>query len=162
MHAFMRKDLVTAGDLYDAALAANSSESLAWLFHATRFAYLGLGAEAKQAAEQALRLSPLDPLKYFYDSLAATAMLGSGQWERALSLSRRSLLLNRRHAPTWRTIAFASVMLGRMDDARQAAQQLLAIEPGYRVSSFIERFPGRDGPLAGPWSEALGIAGVPA
>lgn len=161
VHAYLRKDLHTAGQLYEEAIDANPSEPLAWLFTATRCAYLGQGGEAEAAGERALRLSPIDPLKYFFDSLAATATLSNSNWERAVALSLRSLKANRTHASTWRTLAFALVMLNRMEEARAAVQRLLAIEPGFTVGRFLERFPGRDGPLAQPWAEALKAADLP-
>jgi adenylate cyclase len=161
VHAYLRKDLTTAGRLYEEAIDANASEPLAWLFTATRHAYLGEGSQAEEAGERALRLSPIDPLKYFFDSLAATAALANSRWERSVELSQRSLKANRTHASTWRTLAFALVMLNRMDEAKVAVQRLLAIEPGFTVGRFLERFPGRDGPLAQPWAEALKAADLP-
>lgn len=160
VHAYLRKDLAMAGQLYDQAIVANPSEPLAWLFSATRLAYLGHGKEAEQAGDQALCLSPIDPLKYFFDSLVATAALANANWERSIALSHRSLKANRTHASTWRTLAIAMVMSNRMDEARSAVQHLLAIEPGLTLGRFRERFPGRDGPLAEPFAEALRAAGV--
>ena len=162
VYAYLRKDLSTAGQLYEAAIDANPSEPLAWLFTATRHAYLGEGPQAEAAGEQALRLSPIDPLKYFFDSLAATAALANFNWERSIALSERSIKANRTHASTWRTLAFALVRLNRIDEARVAVQRLLAIEPGFTASRFKERFPGRDGPMAQPWANALMVAGLPA
>lgn len=162
VHAYLFKDLDTAGAMYSDAIDANPSEPLAWLFSATRFAYLGQGTQAEEAGERALSLSPLDPMKYFMDSLAATAMLGNRRWERSVSLSRQSAKANRLHASTWRTMAIGLVMLDRMDEARDAVRQLLRIEPGLTVAEFRDRFPGRSGPLAQPWSEALQLAGLPA
>jgi len=161
VHAYLRKDLHTAGHFYEQAIDANPSEPLAWLFSATRHAYLGEGADAEAAGERALRLSPIDPLKYFFDSLAATAALANASWDRSIALSQRSLKANRSHASTWRTLAIALVMLNRMDEARAAVQRLLAIEPGLTLGRFRERFPGRDGPLAEPFADALKAAGVP-
>jgi adenylate cyclase len=161
VHAYLRKDLTTAGQLYEQAIDANPSEPLAWLFSATRFAYLGQGEEAETSGERALRLSPIDPLKYFFDSLAATAALANSNWDRSVALSHRSLKANRAHASTWRTLAIALVKMNKMDEARDAVQRLLAIEPGLTIGRFRERFPGRDGPLAEPFAEALKAAGVP-
>lgn len=161
VHAYLQKDLATAGQLYEQAIDANPSEPLAWLFSATRFAYLGHGEDAQTSSERALRLSPIDPLKYFFDSLAATAALANADWERSVAMSYRSLKANRAHASTWRTLAIGLVRLNRMDEARNAVQRLLAIEPGLTVERFKERFPGRDGPLAEPFAEALKAAGVP-
>lgn len=161
VHGYLRKDLQAAGQLYEDALAANPNESLALLFSATRHAYLGQAGQAAQAAEMALRLSPIDPLRYFYDSLSATAMLAGGHWERAVELGQRSARANRLHASTWRTLAYALTMLGRADEARAAVGNLRMIEPEYTVATFRQRFPGRDGPMAGPWAQALQDAGLP-
>lgn len=161
VHAYLMKDLSTAGWMYEEAIGINPSEPLAWLFSATRFAYLGQGQEASEAGERALSLSPLDPLKYFLDSLAATALLADQQWARSEELSRRSIRANRLHASSWRTMTYALVMLDRMDEARDAVYQLRLIDPDFTVGRFRERFPGRDGPMLEPWAEALKLAGLP-
>jgi TolB-like protein len=161
VHAYLRKDLSQAGRLYSDARTASPNEPLAWLFSATWHAYRGEGREASTAAELALRLSPLDPMRYFFDSLAATATLATGDWQRSIELSERSIRANRLHASTWRTLAFALVMSGRVDEARRAVEELRVIEPTFTVARFLERFPGRDGPLAQPWAQALREAGLP-
>jgi hypothetical protein len=55
----------------------------------------------------------LDPWRYYYDSLCATAALAAHDHERAISLAQRSLKSNRMHASTLRVIAIASAGLGR-------------------------------------------------
>lgn len=161
VHAYLRKDMATAGRYYEDALVANPNESLAWLFSSTLNAYQGRGSEAEQAADRSISLSPLDPMKYFIDSLAATAVAGNQSWAKSEALSLRSLRANRTHASTWRTLIYAQVMQDKMDAARNSAQELLRIEPGYSVGIFRERFPGKDGPMAQPWAEALKLAGLP-
>lgn len=161
VHAYLRRDLKAAGLLYDDALEANPNEPFAWLFSSLRHAYLGDGGSAAAQCQTALRLSPLDPMKYFFDSLAATALLGGGDWAGGEALSRRSIRANRTHASSWRTLAYALVMQQRMDEAREAVAALRAIEPGYTVGAFRQRFPGRDGPMAEPWARALQEAGLP-
>lgn len=161
VHGYLLKDLSTAGRMYQAALDDNPCEPLAWLFSATRHAYIGEGAQAEEASTMSLRLSPIDPMRYFFESLAATAVAGNGNWPRAVELARRSIKSNRVHASTWRTLVYALVMNGKVDEARQAALELLRIEPGLTVSRFRDRFPGRDGPMGEPWALALQAAGVP-
>jgi len=161
VHGYLRRDQDTAGRMYEDALAINPNEPLAWLFSATRHAYRGEGSQARAASDKALRLSPLDPLKYYFDSLASTAVLADGDWARSVELGRRSIRANRTHASTWRTLAYALVMLDRVDEARDAVRELRSIEPTYTLRSFRERFPGREGPLAEPWAQALAEAGLP-
>jgi TolB-like protein/class 3 adenylate cyclase len=159
---FFSRDAVAAGRLYRDALDANPSEPLAWLYSCTWHAYRGEAHEAEEAAALALRLSPLDPMKYYFQSFAATALLAGQQAERSEALARMSIKGQRGHASTWRTLAYALVLQDKLDQAREAVQQLLAIEPSYTITAFWRRFPGRDGPMAQPWADALAKAGLPA
>lgn len=161
VRAYLGKDFDAAGRDYAEALDLNPNEPLAWLFHATLTGWQGRGGVAVPASERALSLSPLDPMKYFFDSLAATAALSGQDAERPIRLARRSLRQNRLHASTWRTLVFALDRAGRADEAREAGEDLMRVEPGLTLTRFAERFPGRDGPLMGPWLAALERAGVP-
>jgi class 3 adenylate cyclase/TolB-like protein len=161
VQVYLRHDLPAAGRLYDDAMEAGPNEPLAWLFSATWHAYHGRGETAAERAERALRLSPLDPMRYFFDSLAATALLSDGHWVQSEQLSRRSIRANRMHSSSWRTLIMALRMQGKEAEAREAAAGLLAVEPAFRIGPWSERFPGRGGPLAAPLAQALREAGLP-
>lgn len=154
------KDLDAAADRYREALRINPNESLAWLLTGTLHAFKDEGVAALSAAERALKLSPLDPLRYFYDSLAATAAVTAGDYERAVTLARRSLRANRAHTSTYRSLAIALSLSGRLDEARAAIDELLQREPGFSVRSFLDRTPA-GGPLARKVAAALSAAGLP-
>src|SRR5205085_519501 len=96
-----------AGECYARALDANPSDSLAWLLKGVLHAFRGEGEPAVQACEQAQALSPLDPLRYFYDALSASAAITAGRYEQAVTLARRSLQLNRSHLSTHRALTAA-------------------------------------------------------
>ena len=95
VHTNLLKRLDIGQERYEQALSINPNESLAWLLKGTLHAFKGEGEQAVDGTEHALRLSPLDPLRYFYDSLAATAALSAGRHERAIELAQRSLRVNR-------------------------------------------------------------------
>lgn len=161
VHGYFSKDAVAAGQLYRDALSANPNEPLAWLYSSTWHAYRGEPGPAEDAAAMALRLSPLDPMKYYFQTFAATALLAGGHGQRAEGLARESIRMQRGHASTWRTLAYALILQGKGDEARDAVQQLLSLEPTYTVGTFRQRFPGRDGPMAEPFAQALLEAGLP-
>jgi adenylate cyclase len=161
VQGYLYKDLDQADAAYQQALDFNPNEPLAWLFRSTLQAYRGEGDNALQSSANAMSLSPLDPIRYFFESLAATAALAGQNWQRSIDLARSSLRLNRSHASTWRTLVFALDGAGQAEQARQAAKGLMQVEPNLTVERFKERFPGRGGPLAQPWADALGRAGVP-
>lgn len=157
----LMKDLEGAASCYEAALHINPNESLAWLLTGTLNAFRGKGEEALDASERALRLSPLDPLRYFYDSLAASAAITAGKYERAIELAKRSLKANRTHTSTYRALAIAQSLSDQMDDARDTVRRLLELEPSFTVTQFLARTPAR-GTLASTVADALLRAGLPA
>src|SRR2546428_414892 len=90
VHTNLLKRLDIASERYDRALRVNPNDSLAWLLKGTMHAFKGEGKQAIEGTRRALRLSPLDPLRYFYDSLAATAALSAGDYARRLALGKVS------------------------------------------------------------------------
>jgi tetratricopeptide (TPR) repeat protein len=147
---------------YREALANNPSESLAWLYLATLQGWRGEGIDAAASAEQALRLSPLDPMKYYFDSLAGAAMLGAGRYELAIELSQRSLRSNRSHLSTLRVLGMAQALSGDVDAARDTVRALLEKDPKFNVAMFLRVSPWRVSPQATLLAAALREAGVPA
>ncbi|MEX2240770.1 MAG: cyclic nucleotide-binding domain-containing protein [Burkholderiales bacterium] len=159
--AWSRNNLDAAERRLAQAIASNPNESLAWLWNAMTHAWRGRGAEAVQCADQALSLSPLDPMMYFFNSLAGMANLVGERYERAIELSTRSLRENRLHTPTLRTLAAAQVLVGRLNEARETMRELRRLEPALTVSALRERYPGRDSPQAARFTDALLAAGLP-
>lgn len=157
----LQKDLEAAGRSLDRALASDPNEPLAWLFRGVTRAFSGEGEEAMADTEQAMQLSPLDPMRYYFESLAATAALSAGRHDRALQLAEHSRRLNRRHSSTWRVIAISQVELGHLDEARAALQQVRALEPELTVSSYLARLPAGSNETGLRWAQALSRAGLP-
>jgi len=156
----LMKDLDGAARRYETALHLNPNESLAWLLAGTLNAFQGKGADALESSERALRLSPLDPMRYFYDSLAASAAITAGKYDRAIELAKRSLRANRSHTSTYRALAIAQSLSGELNDAQETIKRLLELEPSFTITKFLERTPAK-GELAGKVADALVRAGVP-
>ena len=157
----MLKDLDGAAQRYELALAANPNDSLAWLFSGVLHAFQGVGDPAKAAAEKALSLSPLDPMMYFYQSLAASAVLASGDYTKAIALAQASLRANKAHSSTYRALTIALSLNKQMDEAKDTALRLLTIEPNFNVREFIRRSPSENYPAGQIYAQALRDAGVP-
>ena len=161
VHTNLLKRLDIGQERYERALSINPNESLAWLLKGTLHAFKGEGEQAVDGTERALRLSPMDPLRYFYESLAATAAHCAGNYERAIELAQRSLRSNRVHTSTLRSLAVAQSQLGRMEDARKTVAELLKLEPNLTIRSYLERHPSGAYETGKVWSDALHRAGVP-
>jgi adenylate cyclase len=164
VQVYLRQDFDAASRCYDDALQLNPNESLALLLRGTMHAFAGDGAAAYGQTQQALRLSPLDPLRYFYLSLAASAAITAGRHDEAIELAQASLRFNRVHLSTYRALAIAQQLSGRHDEAALTVQQLLHHEPGFTVGRFLDRFPGRERApdFARRLADALAGAGLPA
>lgn len=157
----MLRDLDLAAATLDEAIAMNPSDSLAWLFKGVVHSFWGQGEPALQAVQEAARLSPLDPLRYYYDALSASAALAAGDYRRAAEFAERSLRVNRLHSPTWRALVIAQSELGEMQNAASSLARLLALESGLTVQSYLSRSPAGADQTRKRFADALQRAGLP-
>jgi adenylate cyclase len=161
VHTNLLKRLDIAEGRYDLAIAANPSNSLAWLLKGTLHAFKGEGEQAIDDTQRALKLTPLDPHKYFYDSLAASACIAAEQYDAAYQLARRSLRLNRKHTSTLRVMIVAQWELGLEMEARQTLQELLRLEPTLTVSKWLKCAPSAAYRVGQHFAHVLRQAGLP-
>lgn len=161
VHTNLLKRLDIAEDRYTLAVASNPNDAFAWLLKGTMHAFKGDGREAVSYTKRAIELSPLDPLRYLYDSLAATACLADRRYAEAIEFARNSLRANRTHASTLRAKAIAEWQLGLEDDARATARELLHLEPNLTVTRYRKRTPAAPYPTGKEWCDSLKAAGIP-
>lgn len=161
VHTNLLKRLDLAQARYDLAIQTNPSNAMAWLLKGTLHAFMDEGSNAVLCTERSLRLTPLDPHRYFYDSLTATAHLTAGRYARARDLCLASLRANRKHTSTLRVLAVAQWHLGLEVDARKTAQELMTLEPNLTVSRWLERAPGGASKTGTDFARVLRLVGVP-
>jgi tetratricopeptide (TPR) repeat protein len=161
VYCHLLKDLDTAGKRCDAAVNANPSHALGWLYRGTVSAFKGDGDAAVDATRRAMALSPLDPQRYYFESLGGTAELSAHQYLNAERLARSSLVLNRMHPSTWRVLTISLVSQGRTDEAREALNKLRELEPELTVEKYIARMPNGQLETGQHWARCLAIAGLP-
>jgi adenylate cyclase len=154
-----RLDLAKAS--YMRAIDTNPNDPLAWLLFGTLHGFKGEGAEAVRATRRALRLSPLDPMRYYFESLAASAATAAGHYEDAIRLAERSLRANRMHTSTYRALAFAQWQLGRHQDAKDTIAAMRRLDPWLTVSQWMSRSPSRDYDIGRRYAEVLRATGLP-
>lgn len=154
-------DLAAAQQLLRAALDADPNQPFAWAYLALNLVYSGELAEALEAAQLALALSPLDPWRYFLDSVLAHVLLARGHAEAALGYALHAAQLRASHAPTVIYLVMAHASLGQQAQAEQQLAKLLQMWPGYSVSRFRQRYAGRATAHADLFAAALARAGLP-
>lgn len=165
MESFVRMHLLRDLDLAERrladALSANPNEPLAWLFSSVCQQFRGNGRPAVQAAEKAISLSPIDPLRHYFDSLGSSAALAAEDYERAIELATKSLLLNRRHPPALRTLAISQVETGQIIAARETVKRIMELDPDLTIKNYMARTPKGAGSNRTRYARALRQAGVP-
>ncbi|MDF0499068.1 adenylate/guanylate cyclase domain-containing protein [Bradyrhizobium yuanmingense] len=161
VYCHMLKDLDAARKRCEQAVDANPSHALGWLYRGTVDAFKGDGEAAVDATRRALKLSPLDPQRYYFESLGATALLSAHRYDEAEELARSSLILNRMHPSTWRVLAIALVSQGRVAEAREALGKMRELEPHLTVDRYIGRIPNAHLETGRHWARCLEVAGLP-
>lgn len=139
-HAYcqLMGDFAAAGASLERAIATNPSEPMAWLFKSVLTTMSGQGvAQAVTEAQFAAALSPLDPLRYYFDTLLAAAHLSNHDHMAAIQAAHASLRANRHHAPTLRVLVTAQHEAGLVDQARESLRLLLTESPGLTVSGYL-------------------------
>jgi adenylate cyclase len=162
LKSFLFHDPKAALVYLDRAIQVAPSNPLAWLFKGATLSYINRGAEAVEHAEKALRLSPFDQeVSYFYTFLCL-AHYSAGNYEEAVKWGSLALTENPSYTAACRLLTAAYVGHGQVEAARQVGRQLLAVEPGFRVTQYIEtRQPFRDPGLADLYIAHLRAAGLP-
>ncbi|WP_436644281.1 adenylate/guanylate cyclase domain-containing protein [Microbaculum sp. FT89] len=146
---------------YDMALDYNPNDAMGRLLRGTLYAFKGQGEAAMTDTELALHLSPIDPHRYFYLSLAASAAVAAENYERALELSKLSLRSNRAHTSTLRVKAVAEMRLGQVREAKQTVAELLSRQPDLTVHRWLETSPSASFKIGREFAETLKQAGLP-
>jgi adenylate cyclase len=136
LKSFLSHEYDSALVYFDRALAACPSHSLAWLLSSATLSYIGRSEEAVRHAEHALRLSPLDRSLFYYYGLLGLAYYAKGDYTEAVKWASLGASESPRHTANLRYLAAGLSALGRVDEAREAAQKFLQLDPGFRLGTF--------------------------
>jgi TolB-like protein/class 3 adenylate cyclase/Tfp pilus assembly protein PilF len=161
IHAFLKKDLETGADLFDRALRLNENCAFAWGVSGSTYCFLGRPDEALERLRNAWRLSPFDPLNFWYYTVAGIAEFVAGRYDQAIGWLRKAQRLNARFMASHRTLTASLALSGDLDGAAVAATNLLAIDPRFRVSVFTSWYPLSRKDDLERLGRALRMAGLP-
>ena len=139
--SFIGKRPAEAIDLFDQALALNQNSAFAWGLSALTLAYLGRPDEAMGRLQNVWRLNPFDPLNFYFWIVAGIAEFVAGRYDEAIAWMRKCKRANPRFIACLRMLAASLALSGNEMDARVVAQELMTIEPSFRVSTFVSWYP---------------------
>lgn len=161
VYCHLKKDLGTADVRLREACTLNPSEGFGWLFLAVVQAFKGDSGPALKAARRALALSPMDPLRYYYESLMGSCEFSAGHYEAAIKWCERSRRRNRQHLSTLRILIAANAAAGRGEQASALAADLLRVSPGYTVAAYEAHSVAALYPFGKQIAQAMRTAGIP-
>jgi adenylate cyclase len=137
--AFMVGDSEGEIEMADRAVALNPNSYLAWNIRGWVYRVAGLPEDAIRSFEQAMRLSPLDPLLHRTFLGMGYAFIELGRFDEAIVAGKKAERQNPSWSATYRCLASAFAHLGHDGEARAAAARVLERDPAFTISSWIAR-----------------------
>ena len=161
VQAFLLREPESAIEMFDRALQLNPNSAFAWGVSAPTYCFLGRPEDALERLRNAARLSPFDPLNFFFWTVAGIAGFVAGRYDEAVSWLLKARRQNPRFLATHRMLAASLGLLGRDEEARAAARELLMVDPTFRVSVFASWYPLRRPDDLERLVAGLRLAGLP-
>jgi adenylate cyclase len=159
--SFFGRNPEEALDLFEEALARNQNSAFAWGLSALTLSYLGRPDEALERLQNVWRLNPFDPLNFYFWIVAGISEFVAGRYSEAIGWLRKSRRASPRFIACLRMLAASLAISGDEAGARTIVQELLAIEPSFRVSTFVSWYPLRRPDDLSRLGKGLLAAGVP-
>ena len=158
---YVAEDVEGGVVLSDRALVLNPNLAIAWIASATLRAFLGDANTAAEHASRAIRLSPLDPLMFLIDVIAALAHFLAGRYGEAWPLAERACRERPQFLGAVRAAAATNALAGRLNEARGFIAQALQFDPELRISNLKNRVTWFRPEDFAKYAEALRRAGLP-
>jgi tetratricopeptide (TPR) repeat protein len=116
---------------FERGIALNSNDANGLSQMGLALALVGRATEGIGLIRQAMRLNPFHP-EWYWDDLAI-ALYGARQYEDAVAANLR--LVSRRKPWHIARLAACYAQLGRLEDARAQAAEVMRLQPEFRISS---------------------------
>ncbi len=159
--AFLAGDNEAALSAIDRAIVLNPNFAQAFGQRALVLVFLNRPDEAILAAQQAMRLSPLDPYTFLFVQAQAFAHLAAGRYEAGLPWADKALRENG-GLPALRFKLSLCGHLGRLEEAKECLRHLREIHSEPTIASVMRDVSKGLAPeIAARMAEGLRKAGVP-
>ena len=159
--AFLAGENEAALSAIDRAIVVNPNFALAFGLRALVLVFLNRPDEAILAAQQAMRLSPRDPLTFLFVQANAFAHLAAGRYEAGMPWADEALRQNGGLPALRFKLSFCG-HLGRLNEAKECLRRLRELHPEPTVASVMRDVSRGVAPeIAARMAEGLRKAGVP-
>ncbi|MGC2079784.1 MAG: tetratricopeptide repeat protein, partial [Xanthobacteraceae bacterium] len=154
-------DLEAGAAVIDRALTIDPNLAWAWTNSGWTRAFLGEPERAIEHFEQALRLSPLDPLIFRAYLGIGFAHILSGRYDDAAVWAERALQQRPNYLTALRDAAVSYALSGRLSEAAKAIAQLRQADPAARISNLRDWIPFRRAEDLARFEDGMRKAGLP-
>ncbi|HRK24799.1 MAG TPA: adenylate/guanylate cyclase domain-containing protein [Beijerinckiaceae bacterium] len=155
------RDFEAASQLLECAANLNPNDTFALLHKAALLTFTDRGEESYQISRKARLLSPVDPHRYYFEAIAASAAFSAGKYPEAITHADEAIRANRLYPSPSRVRTSALFHLGQHDEARAAAKALLRVDPELTVHRWLRQSPAADYDVGRRLAEGLKGAGIP-
>lgn len=162
LQSFLFHDYDSALMYLERARAASPSSAFAWIVSSATESYLGRGADAIRMAERSLRLSPKGRDLFFFYNFLSLAHYSAGAYDEAVKWARISEIEHPLYTSNLRMLCACLAGVGRIEEAREVTDRLLALEPGFTLGTYERtREPFKPSDLRRRFIDDLRRAGLP-
>jgi adenylate cyclase len=127
--------------------------------YAAILTFVGRREEAIPMFKEALRLNPKPPNVYLRHY--GVALRDSGQYEKAIAQAQKAIEKEPNDLIAYIVLCSAYSLAGREEEAREAAKEMLRINPKFSVARMQKVSPHKDRAVAKRFCDALRKAGLP-
>ncbi|HVI91861.1 MAG TPA: BTAD domain-containing putative transcriptional regulator [Dongiaceae bacterium] len=154
-------DAPTSLALIDRALILNPNLAAAWSTSGCIQACHGDPDLAVDHLARAMRLSPLDPLKFFTQTFTSLAHFVAGRYDLAWPIAEAACHDQAHFLGALRIAAASNVMAGRQAEAEHFIARALRLDPDLRIANLATRFSHIKPAYFAKYVDALRRAGLP-
>ena len=147
--------------MLDDAVRLNENLPMAWGLSAVSHAYLGDGDEARERLLNVWRLTPYDPLNFFFWTAGGLAEFVAGRYDEGIVLLRKAHRIKPHFAACLRLLAASLALNGENEEASQIAEELLKQDPTFSIGEFMAWYPLRKPETREKLVLGLSAAGLP-
>jgi len=138
-------------------LAPNSADAHSFMAQALN--YSGKPEEAITHNDKAFRLNPAGAPTYYYSHASLSYFL-TGRYEDTIKVCKEALKRWPQDVPERARLTMAYMALDREEEARNAAQELLRIDPKFSAQRFAQNMTYKDSTVATQSLELMNKAGL--
>ncbi|QQS12648.1 MAG: winged helix-turn-helix domain-containing protein [Rhodospirillales bacterium] len=157
----LRCEVEAARQAFETSTSLNPSFAIGQYSVGFAHAMAGTTGTSDEALAKALRLSPIDPMRFAMLATHAFNCVRSGEPERAADLARLAAAQPNAHYHIFAIAALCGALAGQRQDAGRHLRRLRGIRTDYTSADFFDAFPFQSEAHIAMFREGFKLIGIP-